>query len=364
MQARELQSQVITFLRFPLAVAVIMLHASFSDVISAKQLNTSFEEYNFIFELLWRTIFQIAVPLFFLISGYLFFCNVDSFDVKTYGRKLKKRAKTLLVPYLIWNLLMLVVMYTGQQFFPSMMSGNSMLVSEFRLKDWLLSFWDISYRTGGGLSQPANGALWFIRDLMIVMVLSPLIHACIKYFKFIGVIILIVVYLFGVERIFDSLSMTAVLFFTLGSWFGINKKEFVVCCKPTIIFLLTSVYILMAVIYTILSNETFIWNFVNRILIVLGTLLTPSFVAYFIRTGKWKINKFLAGSSFFLFAYHFMILGVLKRLLWDAVNPKGDMGVIGLYILVSSAVVLCGILFYWWLKKHCRCVAMVITGGR
>lgn len=363
MEARQLQSQVITFLRFPLAIAVIMLHASFSDVISSEYLNNSFEGYNFIFEILRRTIFQIAVPLFFLISGYLFFCNVDSFDASTYREKLIKRAKTLLVPYLIWNLLMLVAMYAGQLLFPGAMSGNSMLVSEFRLKDWLLSFWDISYRTGG-LPQPANGALWFIRDLMIVMVMSPLINAYIKYFKILGIIILIVVYVFGVERVFDLLSMTAVLFFTLGSWFGINKKEFVVHCSPITISLFTSVYILMAVTFTILSDETFIWNFVNRILIVLGTLLIPSFVAYFIRTDKWKINKFLAGSSFFLFAYHFIILGVLKRFLWDAVSPKGDIGVIGLYILVCSVVVILGILFYWWLKKAMPGVAFFITGGR
>ena len=46
---------------------------------------------------------QFAVPLFFIISGFLFFRTAyTQLDVK---RKLYNKVHTLLVPYLLWNLI-------------------------------------------------------------------------------------------------------------------------------------------------------------------------------------------------------------------------------------------------------------------
>ena len=42
---------------------------------------------------------RIAVPLFFAISGYLFFWNVTTID--EIREKIKKRANTLLIPFVI-----------------------------------------------------------------------------------------------------------------------------------------------------------------------------------------------------------------------------------------------------------------------
>lgn len=43
---------------------------------------------------------RCAVPLFYLISGYLFFMKVPD-GVKSIGRKIRKRIKSLLIPYFI-----------------------------------------------------------------------------------------------------------------------------------------------------------------------------------------------------------------------------------------------------------------------
>ena len=53
MRAEQLQSQVITFLRFPLAVGVIMIHTSFSDVVINGQSlaeSMSLKVYDFVYE--------------------------------------------------------------------------------------------------------------------------------------------------------------------------------------------------------------------------------------------------------------------------------------------------------------------------
>ena len=46
---------------------------------------------------------KTGVPAFFFISGYLFFLSK-----KSYGKKLKDRIHTLLIPYILWNLLLLL----------------------------------------------------------------------------------------------------------------------------------------------------------------------------------------------------------------------------------------------------------------
>lgn len=44
---------------------------------------------------------QVAVPGFFFLSGFLFYRNLNS--MKDWGRKLKERMKSYLIPYLLWN---------------------------------------------------------------------------------------------------------------------------------------------------------------------------------------------------------------------------------------------------------------------
>ena len=77
----KLLSNTINFLRFPLTVAVVYIHFNISRKgISVHGLNYGTDNpdwYTFIINLFSSVIASIAVPLFFLISGYLFFCQKD-----------------------------------------------------------------------------------------------------------------------------------------------------------------------------------------------------------------------------------------------------------------------------------------------
>lgn len=110
-----------------------------------------------------------CVPLFFFISGYLFFKSSDTFTPGIYVRKLRRRVRTLLVPYLIWCTVCAFIMYLKCRFqdFPGrdiFLSGNRIDVVNF-----IKGYWSIS--EGNGL--PFAGAFWFIRNLMVFVVLSP-----------------------------------------------------------------------------------------------------------------------------------------------------------------------------------------------
>ena len=59
--------------------------------------------YNFfIQEFISQGLARIAVPLFFTISGYLFFLNLNG-TLNEFKEKYRTRTKTLLIPYLFWS---------------------------------------------------------------------------------------------------------------------------------------------------------------------------------------------------------------------------------------------------------------------
>lgn len=60
----------------------------------------------------WFFIVETCVPFFFMISGYLFFRTYQSCK---WREKLQSRVKSLLVPYLLWNIFYAVVMISLQK---------------------------------------------------------------------------------------------------------------------------------------------------------------------------------------------------------------------------------------------------------
>lgn len=96
----------ITLLRFPLIIFVIMLHAN-ATVYPV----TNFGLEYYIRNYLSNSMASIAVPLFFTISGYLFFQSFE-FSWYNYINKIKKkRTSSLFIPYVFWNAMVLIVFF-------------------------------------------------------------------------------------------------------------------------------------------------------------------------------------------------------------------------------------------------------------
>jgi fucose 4-O-acetylase-like acetyltransferase len=102
----QLQSQVIDFIRFPLIVGVLFIHNRNSNLVLDGQIigtDNYLPIFHYCSSFFSQVFGRISVPLFFFMSGFLFFLNVDKFNGYSYAKKLKSRAKTLLIPYLFWN---------------------------------------------------------------------------------------------------------------------------------------------------------------------------------------------------------------------------------------------------------------------
>ena len=103
----------------------------------------------------------IVLPALFLISGYLL---ARSFTPATYGTKIVRRVKRLLIPYLAWNLTFVAFYLCTYRFVPRMRERVEYFgLSSFHgSMDKIVSF----------MTDPIDMPTWFMRTLMVYAVLS------------------------------------------------------------------------------------------------------------------------------------------------------------------------------------------------
>ena len=75
-------------------------------------------------------------------------------------------------------------------------------------------------------------SLWFIRDLMVLVVFSPLVYAMVRYLRQYALALLGFLWLIydGVSS--PGLSPTAWFFFSLGAFYSVHRRNFVVETRP------------------------------------------------------------------------------------------------------------------------------------
>ena len=218
-----------------------------------------------------QTLVKMAMPMFFVMSGYLFFVNVEAFNKEIYWQKIWRRVKTLLIPYIIWNLLMAL-----------------------KLNDFNLSIF----------VEPANMPLWFLRDLMIVSLFTPIIYIGVKKLKYWVFLLLLPVYLTGIWAIQPGPNPYAICFFTLGAYLSIKRVNLIEAClrlEKTAYFL--SVLLALAMI---LAYPTIIYSLLLLFFRVVSVVAVFC-LAYRIlsRTTK-RIPKTACDASYFIYLAHYV----------------------------------------------------------
>lgn len=352
----NLQSKTISLLRFPLIIGVVLIHSRYKEVSVDSEMR-AVEDIFPVYELLSYLISEIfaraAVPVFFFFSGFLFFEGTN-FSLDIYKCKLKKRIRTIVIPYLFWNVLTIILFLLGQVCFRELFSGSNKLILDYSLYDWLTTFWN-GYR---GL-YPICYQFWFIRDLMVVMLLSPIIFYLVKYFKTYSVLFLGIFWIFDIWIKVPGFSIIALFFFTFGGWYNICQRDFILDFKP-LLWGIVPVYIVSVSCCLCLRENLYLHN----INIILGVIFVIAFTSHLVEWKKYSINVTLCDSSFFIYAYHAIILGLLTKILFMIFTPHTDFMFIVLYFLCPLLVIVCGFYLYCALRKYLPNITKFITGGR
>lgn len=104
-------SQTISILRFPLCVVIVMIHSNIAIYnASANQ----FALVNIFSNYFIGDVCYYSLSLFFFISGFLLF-REGKFNLEIFKKKINHRVYSLLIPYILWNLICFGMIFVLQQ---------------------------------------------------------------------------------------------------------------------------------------------------------------------------------------------------------------------------------------------------------
>ena len=285
------QFEIFRQLRFPMIVLVTFAHSYGRVEDSFALLASDWNTYGFLKLLVSQTLVKVAMPVFFIMSGYLFFANVDKWDVATYKKKILRRVKTLLIPYLIWNLLMAIKLKTFSM---------SMLWSYWNPAGTQIDWFGHEQL----MTAPANMPLWFLRDLMVVSLLTPIIYILVRKFGYWLMAVLTVLYLSGVCAFIPGLSAYAVFFFTLGAFFSIRRTDLIEIFKRfewpayglSVIFAISM----------LLTYHTSVFSSLMLCFRITGSIAVFCLASRILSTTSRRLPSLVCNSTYFIYLAHYV----------------------------------------------------------
>ena len=232
-------------------------------------------------ELVSSGIEGIAIPFFFFASGYFLAVHVG--EDRWWRNAMKKRVVSLLVPFVMWNIVHLAFLRFGVE-------GN--ILSWFGLHP---------------LRHPALFVLWYVRALMLLVLVSPvIIFALRKTHGWILAVMWIVYFSFvpgdevsptDWQTFFKwSFSLLGLFYFSLGCW-ARNCKWERCGCKASVLALVLGVLFLAVQIWT---------RYIGWVLPVSPrpAMVFCLFVGVFSIMTCRPMPKFLAGVAFPVYILH------------------------------------------------------------
>jgi len=352
--------RIFTALRFPLAVMVVFIHLG-SEVDNIISDDTQWETvflhniYEFIRVLIPKIICQIAVPLFFLISGYLFFFSLRTWNWNIWQSKIHRRIHTLLIPYILWSFLRFLLRNENISF-------NVDTLSHI--------LWHDSWTDAGGyiswlgtyisISVPVHVAFWFIRDLIILTILSPCIYYAIKRLGSVIIIMLGLAYISSIWPTFPGQSIRSVFFYSLGAWISIKNIDvlgLISKYRDTIIF---TPPILISLLLAFNEGCMLVRSLFLPLFVLSAIPATIRFTDIMLQRYNNHFNTFLAGSSFFIYAAHMIVLQFLKDI--QMYIPNNIFVILIWYFVYPVIDVIICLGIYWTVKRHVPMLCKILTG--
>lgn len=294
----------------------------------------------------------IAVPFFFVVSG--FFLGLRIRECGWWQKAIRKRFKTLLLPYIFWTGLFgaFILVLNGSHVCPR----------------FLLKVFGLDPR-----EAPMLGPLWYVRNLMAMVFLSPLIIAgarkCPKLIG--GGVILIDMIIFPLYKVFGGevlgaltlgwFSTHAVSFFTLGLIFArrgslpcIDKRRGAV----------------LAVIGVLLLGIRFVGVEVHAIQLAqflqpIQVLIMLAVIWSLVSGSDGVFNRF-SHLSFPIYVMHWFLIVTYQRLLNNGLLAgvfDSRYAVCG-YVIVSVAIFILSGCLAQFIKIISPRFASIVFGGR
>ena len=288
----------------------------------------------------------VANYMFFFISGFLYYQNVC--DYRSFNQKIKKRTRSLLVPYVLWNVIFLV-WYIVLGVIPALAEKfvNGSIITKLTDVPWYEGLYMV-------FVMPAAFQLWFLRDLMIFVLLSPALYWMIIRLRSIFPALLLLGSM--LEPTIGFLAM-----FVLGGCLSVKEVEIdslTVKLKRVLpLFLL--LYIIGAIVYPFHID----WLKPFHALIYLSGIISLWCLYDMMNVDKYHWYESLLGYSFFIYCFHIPFFNIVKKLNLFILG-ESQIHIVILYFLNPIIAITLIIVVAKLLQRVMPNIYLVLTGYR
>lgn len=282
MTAQKLVFDRIAMLRYLMIVGVVILHTP--PYVPIIEIGPGI--FDFVKSFFQNVAFRATVPVLTLISGYLLFRSGLDQD---WGHLLKKKMRTIALPFFVFNLPVLAGAFAAQYLLGLRMSYQ---LIPFDAPTWFNAAFSIS-------ASPINYPLHFLRDLMILMALSPLLRLAMRRCPWVGLVAMILIFFNNLDGTLILREVMPVMFYVGGlaatrNWNLLALDRFALPSLGLLVVLCASL------VYFRVGNTTY-FRFVAPFLIWSAAALLHD-----TRPGRWLQSQ--SKASFFIFLAHAPLL--------------------------------------------------------
>lgn len=297
------------------------------------------------------TINKIAVPLFFILAGVAFYRDYND---KKYVKKLLSRVKSLVIPFVFWNIVNMLFDMVASTFFSQYFVGREKMV--ISLPNVLLGIFHYKY----------NGPFWFIFALIVFTIAAPIIDKLLvtKITSILSIVTLIVLASFNIglpQPLFYS--KTCIIFYLVGGYIGRFYFDEFSKPSPKKWQLLSTAMIVVAIVYYMLLNYGMLTQrtIVSIIILIALSICFWNMMDLFLPK-EITIPNF-ARHSFWVFALHINVSAVVTKLLFF-VLPKSPY-ISLLNFVLTTIITLVGIeMVCCIIKKISYPIYSLLSGSR
>ena len=340
-------STSIECMRFPLMLSIIFIHAYIALPLHG-------------YTLYYRAIYPFAlwfgetgVPGFFFISGLWFF-----YSSKSYTVKIRDRIHTLVIPYFIWNTILLsafvILFFLG--YHRVILLGKG--IADYGFVDYLRAFWDRGDFDGGNF-KPLYPPMWYLRNLMMLCLLSPIIKIIIQKTGLLLPLITGIIWCFTYH---EGLICESISAFSLGAFFPIKKINLVDVLdryKITVTIIFVALAISDYLTHSIIPFPHCLQ--VHRLAVFANILYIPIVGSFLLKHHLY--SKSLSQMTFFIYCIHLPFVTMIRKPLLQY-HDLSNMTHIILYFVSVLLITLICISIYRLLEKWASPLMNMVTGSR
>lgn len=336
-------SYKISFFNFFLSVLIVILHSNCQNTLGWVNDGSIFANAVAFMSSILTMMGHLAVPTFFMISGYLFYRNI--MGVQDTFTKIKKRIRTLLIPYLLWNSFFVCLFWCIL---------NTPLVSYMHMTNNLRDWQDIM----SAIINSSMTPLWFVKDLIIYVLLSPVIYYISRNIYVLGFsIIVTIIYAVSANVNYFSWSYWLPIYLVgvllnksfANKWFVCGERDGTLAWGIYLMVLLVLMYVGIKCEYLYLYRlfaPLIIWRLFSNIL-------------SYSRLKKRQYWKY----SFFIYCTHFFIINIVQKTMFILMGCS-NISYLLIYLSTPFIVLIICVCIARIMERHANQLYNILTGNR